>query len=69
MAIEFDCEGCGDHIYGVSISHVPKDQLCSTCLFLDIYLRDNLKEFWAVYKRLHRSDRDGGSGVTSDLHA
>jgi hypothetical protein len=52
--IEFDCEGCGDHVYGYGISHVPEHQLCSTCQFIDIYLRDHLKEFWAVYKRLRR---------------
>lgn len=32
--IEFDCEGCGDHVFAYGIHRVPLHGLCNTCAWL-----------------------------------
>jgi hypothetical protein len=29
--IEFDCEGCGDHVASFGATMVPANQLCAVC--------------------------------------
>jgi hypothetical protein len=45
---EFDCEGCGAHVYHFGLSKLPKHMFCATCLWLH---ETNLspEEFWALY--------------------
>ena len=33
--IEFDCEGCGSHVYGIGTKRVPNSRLCSVCEWFD----------------------------------
>lgn len=54
---EFDCEGCGAHVYHYSLSEPPKHMFCATCLWLNEYATAD--EFWILYKRMTvRSDAD-----------
>lgn len=52
--IEFDCEGCGAHVYATG--RVPKHQLCATCAWLCEFIPDP-DQFWQLYARLRQPDR------------
>ena len=49
--IEFDCEGCGIHVFSFGDETVPTSHLCGTCAFLCEFVPDPV-EFWAAYQRL-----------------
>ena len=49
--IEFDCEGCGDHVRLFGSSAVPKHQMCGVCAWLCEHLTGD--EFWQAHLR-HR---------------
>lgn len=38
MAVEYDCEGCGYHIYNAAAMEAPADGFCLTCHFIEQYL-------------------------------
>lgn len=60
--IEFDCEGCGCHVFGLGRDTVPASHLCATCGWLCEFVLDP-DEFWAAYQRLvgEREARQGSS--------
>lgn len=38
--VEFDCEGCGVHVFEMTSDSVPKHHFCSTCLWLNEHVPD-----------------------------
>jgi hypothetical protein len=40
MAIEFDCAGCGYHIFNPILDTPPADRRCYECTFLDEHVPD-----------------------------
>ena len=38
--IEFDCEGCGLHVYAFGIDTVPKHHFCAACAWLCEFVPD-----------------------------
>ena len=62
MPIEFDCEGCGAHVYGVGRDTMPPSRMCATCEWMCEFLPDP-DEFWAVYSRSRDIDRDTRGGI------
>ncbi len=34
VVVEYDCEGCGVHVYGLGYAHIPKNHMCSGCGFI-----------------------------------
>ena len=55
--VEFDCEGCGGHIYSVGMARVPDDGFCGACGMLNSTLGQTLDlgEFWEMYRVLLRN--------------
>jgi hypothetical protein len=49
--IEFDCEGCGTHVFEFRREAVPTSQLCATCEWLCEFVPDP-DEFWQAYQRM-----------------
>lgn len=47
---QFMCEGCGAEIYAFGMTETPGHGFCSTCHWLDFYLRKDPEEFWDMYK-------------------
>jgi len=54
---EFDCEGCGAHVYHYSLSKPPKHMFCATCLWLN-ETDLSAEEFWLLYKQICASSGD-----------
>lgn len=40
MPVEYDCEGCGSHIYNAGYDKVPKTGLCLMCAWLCEHVPD-----------------------------
>jgi hypothetical protein len=40
MTVEFDCEGCGDHVWAVGSDTVPEHRMCCVCDWLCEWVRD-----------------------------
>jgi hypothetical protein len=49
--IEFDCEGCGVHVFAFGRDTVPLTHLCATCEWLCEFVPDP-EELMAVRRRL-----------------
>jgi hypothetical protein len=49
--IEFDCEGCGVHVFAFGRETVPPNHLCATCEFLCEFVLDP-DEFWSLYLQM-----------------
>jgi len=54
---EFDCEGCGAHVYHYSLTKPPKHMFCATCLWLN-ETDLSAEEFWLLYKQICASSGD-----------
>jgi hypothetical protein len=54
MTVEYDCEGCGVHVYLVGQDKVPVSQLCKTCEWLCEFA-DDLTEMMQMHDKLNRS--------------
>lgn len=55
--IEFDCEGCGYHVFACGIARVPAHGLCDTCAWLCEYMPDP-EEMMALRAMLPALDRE-----------
>lgn len=53
--VEWDCEGCGVHVYAFGIDSVPKHQMCITCVKLN-EMAITADEFWQLHRRLNHGD-------------
>lgn len=40
MVSEFDCEGCGVHVYSFGTSQIPKSHMCGTCEWMNEFVPD-----------------------------
>jgi hypothetical protein len=36
--VEWDCEGCGAHVFAYGIARVPRHQFCAVCLWCNEHL-------------------------------
>jgi hypothetical protein len=51
MPAEFDCEGCGAHVYAFGQDKPPSHQFCATCVWLCEHVPDP-DEMWDLYAHL-----------------
>jgi hypothetical protein len=49
--VEFDCEGCGIHVYAFGRNRVPVSHLCATCEWLCEHVPDPV-EMMVMRKRM-----------------
>lgn len=40
MTVEYDCEGCGAHVFGSGRDTVPKSHMCTVCEWLCEHVPD-----------------------------
>lgn len=41
--VEYDCEGCGIHVFGFGRDTVPKSHMCATCEWMCEFIPDPQK--------------------------
>lgn len=51
--IEFDCEGCGVHVFAVGRDSIPKSHMCSTCEWMNEHIPDP-EEMMRIRKKLEK---------------
>jgi hypothetical protein len=56
--IEFDCEGCGAHVFGYGRETVPKSGMCAVCEWYCEHIPDPEKMIDAMRFTGHLGDRD-----------
>lgn len=55
--IEYDCEGCGVHVFGFGRDTVPKSCMCAGCAWLCEFVPDPI-EMWRIYQNMQDLSRD-----------
>jgi hypothetical protein len=67
MTVQYQCEGCGEGVMNFVVDSIPPHGFCSTCHWLDLHMKGDLKEFWEVYDRIEVTRRDPckGSATTA----
>lgn len=60
MPIEFDCEGCGDHVISFGMDKVPRHGLCGVCAWACEFIDDpqEMIDFLKLQRRTP-NEKDG----------
>lgn len=58
---EWDCEGCGVHVYALGVEAPPAHQMCAVCAWLCEFMADDPEGMVALRARLEGSSAPRGA--------